>query len=71
MAVENFVRIKRSVFEIALRSACFGYGCYSATPRSRDRGPTHPSGHFLGIPPLNHPYDFDAIAHIRVLYVVE
>ena len=64
MTVENFVRIIRTVFKIVLRSACFEYGCYLASPRSRDRGPTDPSGQFLGIPPLTQPYDFDAIAHI-------
>ena len=64
MTVENFVRIIRTVFEIVVRSACFGYDCYFAPPRSRDRGPTHPLGQFLGIPPLTQPYDFDATAHI-------
>ena len=51
MTVENFVRIISTVFEIVLGSACFVYS-YLAPPRSRDRGPTHPSGQLLGIPLL-------------------
>ena len=60
--VQSFSPILRTVFEIYSKVYILDMVVISLRPRSRDRGPTHPSEQFLGIPPLTQSYDFDAIA---------